>query len=184
MPEKPREELPPVDPVGEHVYQSFRAAGLSGEEAHGALEGVRRIAGENIIATIHEWRVEQRAEQREQRAEQREQRAEQRAELRELRAEQRAEQREQRAETQKLAATQQTEAEALRAEIRSLRWMIGAILILLTILASAVVAIGVAVLVDRPEPTAPAVAEQAVAMPDSVAAATETDMEDASAGSP
>ena len=173
MPEKPREELPPVDPVGEHVYQSFRAAGLSGEEAHGALEGVRRIAGENIIATIHEWRVEQRAEQREQRAE-----------LRELRAEQRAEQREQRAETQKLAATQQAEAEALRAEIRSLRWMIGAILILLTILASAVVAIGVAVLVDRPEPTPPAVAEQAVAMPDSVAAATETDMDDASAGPP
>ena len=166
MSEKPCEELPPVDPVGEHVYQSVRAAGLSGEEAHGALEGVRRIAGESIIATIHEWRVEQRAEQREQRAEQR------------------AEQREQRAETQKLAATQHTEAEALRAEIRSLRWMIGAILILLTILASAVVAIGVAVLVDRPEPTAPAVAEQAVAMPDSVAAATETDMEDASAGSP
>ena len=166
MPEKPREELPPVDPVGEHVYQSFRAAGLSGEEAHGALEGVRRIAGENIIATIHEWRVEQRAEQREQRAEQR------------------AEQREQRAETQKLAATQHTEAEALRAEIRSLRWMIGAILILLTILASAVVAIGVAVLVDRPEPTPPAVAEQAAAVPGSVAAATETDMDDASAGPP
>ena len=166
MPEKPREELPPVDPVGEHVYQSFRAAGLSGEEAHGALEGVRRIAGENIIATIHEWRVEQRAEQREQRAEQR------------------AEQREQRAETQKLAATQQTEVEALRAEIRSLRWMIGAILILLTILASAVVAIGVAVLVDRADPTPPAVAEQAAAMPDSVAAATETDMDDASAGPP
>ena len=164
MPEKPREELPPVDPVGEHVYQSFRSAGLSGEEAHGALQGVRRIAGENIIATIHEWRVEQRAE------------------LRELRAEQRAEQREQRAETQKLAATQHAEAAALRAEIRSLRWMIGAILVLLTILASAVVAIGVAVLVDRPEPTPPAVAEQAVAMQDSVAAATGTDMEEASAG--
>ena len=177
MPEKPREEWPPMDPVGEHVYQSFRSAELSGEEAHGALEGVRRIADENIIATIHEWRVEQRAEQREQRAEQR-------AELRELRAEQRAEQREQRAETQKLAATQQTEVEALRAEIRSLRWMIGAILILLTILASAVVAIGVAVLVDRADPTPPAVAEQAAAVPGSVAAATETDMDDASAGPP
>ena len=162
-----------MDPVGEHVYQSFRSAGLSGEEAHGALEGVRRIADENIIATIHEWRVEQRAEQRERHAE-----------LRELRAEQRAEQREQRAETQKLAATQQTEVEALRAEIRSLRWMIGAILVLLTILASAVVAIGVAVLVDRPEPTPPAVAEQAAAVPDSVAAATETEMDDASAGPP
>ena len=173
MSEKPRQDLPSVDPAGEHVYQSFRSAGLSGEEAHGALEGVRRIAGENIIATIHEWRVEQRAEQRERRAE-----------LRELRAEQRAEQREQRAETQKLAATQQTEVEALRAEIRSLRWMIGAILVLLTILASAVVAIGVAVLVDRPEPTPPAVAEQAAAVPDSVAAATETDMDDASAGPP
>ena len=44
MPEKPRGELPPVDPVGEHVYQSFRSAGLSGEEAHGAVKGVRRIA--------------------------------------------------------------------------------------------------------------------------------------------
>ena len=177
MSEKPCEELPPVDPVGEHVYQSFRSAGLSGEEAHGALQGVRRIAGENIIATIHEWRVEQRAELRERRAEQR-------AELRELRAEQRAEQREQRAETQKLAATQHAEAAALRAEIRSLRWMIGAILVLLTILASAVVAIGVAVLVDRPEPTPPPVAEQAVAMQDSVAAATGTDMEEASVGPP
>ena len=104
---------------------------------------------------IHEWRVERRAEQRERRS-----------------------------ETQKLAVTHQTEAEALWAEIRSLRWMIGDILVLPTTLASAVVTIGVALLVDRPEPTPPAVAEQAVAVPDSVAAATETDMDGASAGPP
>lgn len=185
MPDRPSQELPPSDPVGEHVYRSFREAGLSGEGAHTALEGVRRNAGKSVIDMIHEMRVEQCAEQRERRAERLAWRAELHAEQRDWRAELRAGQRKQRAElqklavtqsaetqklaaaqvaeTQELAATQSAEMQALLAEIHSLYWMSWGVLVMLAFLGSATVWVGIGLLLERPavppsvveRPTAP-----------------------------